>query len=146
MQNGAKRISPIVRIDSLSIWSGKKQQHTWWYILYCEIVRNGIKHQKQTLRSISHREGSVCVCPFVCTQRRRTKNGCALTWEEWRAISLSAWALWHRPCWKAGGVGGLCYRDNSSQVTLMENRKVLHSACEQAAAGSDRHTTTAHSS
>lgn len=32
---------------------------------------------------------------------------------------------------------GFSYGDNSSQVTLIEERRVLHSACEWAAAGPD---------
>lgn len=84
-----------------------------------------------------------CTCLCLCVlKRRRIKNGCALTWEEWCAI-LSAWAQWHRPCCRTGRVGGwgggVSYGDNLSQVTLMEGGKALHSACEWAAAGPDAH-------
>lgn len=39
----------------------------------------------------------------------------------------------------ADGGGGVSYGDNLSQVTLMEDGKALHSACEWAAAGPDAH-------
>lgn len=58
-------------------------------------------------------------------------------------VSLSA--VTQAPLRRRRG-GGFSYEDNSSQVALMEERKVLHSACEWAAAGSDDGNTTAHNS
>ena len=46
------------------------------------------------------------------------------------AAEPAGWGRWG--CWGGGVVG-----DNLSQVTLMEDGKVLHSACEWAAAGPD---------
>ena len=106
-------------------WNHTKQKKLHMtHTLYWNTVKTRIKDREQE---------SAYRCLHSRPLRGKIKNGCALTWEERRAV-LSAWARRHRPN------GGFAYEEDSAQVPLMEDRKGLRPAyrCASAGSGNDK--------
>lgn len=111
-------ILPVVKTALVSIGSRpRKKSHMW-------DGENGIKHQKKTPRSTSHRGRSVCVSVYGGLKQEGMKID-ALS----HGVLFRHSVLWQNSA-KTGGVGGWMHRlfswDNSSQVKW--GVRVLHSA------------------